>query len=121
MRRSTPLVSRQTCRVCARSKPQTACCAKRLPSLTRVYDLVFHCAGGDTVDTATFMSIVDSLLPGAAALITIKGGDIPIASKIDDAALRADFPGLLRIPLKDGIAETVKKYQEMEAAGILKV
>ncbi len=67
------------------------------------------------------MSLLDEVLPGAASFITIKGGDIPIASKIDDAVLRADYPGLLRIPLKDGIAETVKVYQQMEDAGTLKV
>ena len=58
-------------------------------------------------------------LPGASALITITGGTIPIASKIDDAALRADVTGLVRIPLAAGIAETVQVFKRLHAEGRL--
>ena len=51
----------------------------------------------------------------------LSGGDLPIASKIDDAALRADYPAIIRISLAAGIAETVKLYEGMKAAGTLKV
>jgi len=58
-------------------------------------------------------------LPGASQLLPIPGGTIPIASKIDDAALRADVPGLIRIPLAAGIAETVLVFQRLHAEGRL--
>lgn len=55
------------------------------------------------------------VLPGAAASIKITGGNIPIASKIDDAALRADVPGLMRIPLPEGIAQCVADFKRLHA------
>lgn len=61
------------------------------------------------------------ILPGAASRIAITGGTIPIASKIDDAALRADVPGLVRIPLHDGIAESVADFQRLHGEGRLTV
>ena len=80
---------------------------------------VVYTVGGDTIDTKGFVALLEAALPGAAALITISGGDLPIASKLDDAALRAAFPGLLRIPLPAGIAATVAMYKEMAAKGAL--
>jgi hypothetical protein len=40
---------------------------------------------------------------------------------MDDAVLRADVPGLLRLPLKQGIEETVALFQRLNAAGKLNV
>ena len=80
-----------------------------------------YTVGGDTVDTKGFVALLEKALPGAAALIKISGGDLPIASRLDDAALRHDFPGLLRIPLADGVAATVAMYKEMAAKGTLTV
>ena len=89
-------------------------CAKRPAAAGKVYTI-----GGDTVDTRTFVDTLETVLPGAKGLITISGGNIPIASRLDDASLRADFPGLLRIPLKDGLAATVDIYRAMHAKGTL--
>ena len=89
-------------------------CAKRGPSGSRVYTV-----GGDTTDVAGFVAALDALLPGAAARISIKQGSIPIASKIDDSALRADVPGLLRIPLAQGIRETLEVFTRLHAEGRL--
>ena len=61
------------------------------------------------------------VLPGAASKIAIKEGSIPIASKIDDVALRSDVPGLVRIPLQQGIAESVEVFQRLNAEGRLVV
>jgi hypothetical protein len=61
------------------------------------------------------------ILPGSASLITITGGSLPIASKLDDAALRSDYPMLVRIPLAQGVEETVAVYKAMAAKGTLKV
>ncbi len=89
-------------------------CAKRPAAEAKVYTI-----GGDTVDTAGFVAALEGALPGASALITVSGGNIPIASRLDDAALRADFPGLLRIPLAAGLAATVAVYSAMHAKGTL--
>ena len=86
-----------------------------------VHDAKVYTVGGDTVDTRTFLAELAKAVPAAADLITISGGDLPIASKIDDAALRADYPAIIRISLAAGIAETVKLYEGMKAAGTLKV
>ena len=64
---------------------------------------------------------VEKILPGAAKLITCSGGDLPVASKVDDALLRGAYPGLLRIPLAQGIRETVDVFTKMNAAGKLEV
>ena len=89
-------------------------CAKRAAAEGKVYTI-----GGDTVDTKGFVAALEAALPGAAQLVTISGGNIPIASRLDDASLRADFPGLLRIPLAEGVAQTVAVYKAMHAKGTL--
>ena len=89
-------------------------CAKRAAAEGKVYTI-----GGDTVDTKGFVAALETVLPGAQALITVTGGNIPIASRLDDASLRADFPGLLRIPLAAGLAATVEVYKAMHAKGTL--
>jgi hypothetical protein len=77
--------------------------------------------GGDTVDTKTFVQELSKIVPEASELITISGGDLPIASKIDDAQLRKDYPQLIRLPLANGLAESVKMYKEMKEKGTLTV
>ena len=86
-----------------------------------VHDAKVYTVGGDTVDTKTFLAELVKAVPAASGLITISGGDLPIASKIDDAALRKDYPTIMRIPLAAGIAETVTLYNQMKAAGTLTV
>ena len=77
--------------------------------------------GGDTVDTKTFVQELTKLVPEAADLITISGGDLPIASKIDDAQLRKDYPQLIRLPLAAGLTESVAMYKSMKEMGTLTV
>lgn len=91
-------------------------CARRLTEGAKTYTV-----GGDIVRTPEFIRIASEILPAAQTLITCSGGDLPVASKMDDAALRADIPGLLRLPLKQGIAETVALFQQLHAAGKLNV
>ncbi|HYG75018.1 MAG TPA: NAD-dependent epimerase/dehydratase family protein [Planctomycetota bacterium] len=86
-----------------------------------VADAKVYTVGGDIVDTRTFIAEVEKVLPGAAKLITCSGGDLPVASKVDDAVLRADYPGLLRIPLAQGIRETVDVFKKLHARGALEV
>lgn len=78
-----------------------------------------YTVGGDTINSATWIAELDKAVPGAGALVSASGGDLPIASKLDDAALRRDFPGLLRIPVPQGIAETVAVFRGLLAEGRL--
>jgi hypothetical protein len=61
------------------------------------------------------------LVPGASSLITVSGPSLPFPSHLDDVALRADYPGLMRVPIVQGIAKTVSAYKAMEAKGTLTV
>lgn len=90
--------------------------ARRAVDGSRVYTV-----GGDTVDTAEWINAVVAVLPSAKGLITCSGTPIPFPSKLDDAALRADFPGMLRIPFAQGVVETVAAYTKLEAEGRLTV
>jgi hypothetical protein len=91
-------------------------CAKRPADSATVYTV-----GGDTVNTAGFVDVLESVLPGSKALITVTGGNIPIASRLDDHALRTAFPGLKRVSLQDGVAATVEVYKKMAEKGTLVV
>ena len=46
---------------------------------------------------------------------------MPVASRMDDAVLRRDYPGLLRIPLQQGMRETVEIFERLNKAGKLDV
>jgi len=67
--------------------------------------------GGDIADTRTFIAQLDKAVPGARELITCSGGALPVASKLDDTELRRAYPGLLRIPLAQGIRETAEVFR----------
>ncbi len=82
---------------------------------------VVYTVGGDTVDTNDWIAAVDAQLPGAKGLITVTGGPIPFPSKLDDAALRADYPGIARILLPEGIANTIEVYKKLHDEGKLTV
>lgn len=79
-----------------------------------------YTVGGDTVDVARFIELAAAAIPGAAALITCSGAPLPLVSKLDDAALRRDFP-VTRIALADGIRQTAEAYRALHADGKLKV
>lgn len=49
-----------------------------------VSDAKVYTVGGDTVDTRAFIATLDKCIPGCADLITITGGDLPIASKLGE-------------------------------------
>ncbi len=78
-----------------------------------------YTVGGDVVDTPGFIRALGAIVPAARELVTCSGGDLPIASRLDDAALRRDYPGLPRIALADGIRETVAVFERLHASGKL--
>lgn len=80
-----------------------------------------YTVGGDIVDTKDFIAEAEKLLPGAKKLITYSGAPLPIVSRVDDASLRQAYPGLLRIPLAQGLAETIAVFKRRHAEGKLEV
>ncbi len=78
-----------------------------------------YTVGGDVVDMAGFVAMIERAVPGATKYIAISGGDLPITQRLDDAALRREFPGLLRIPLEQGVRETVEVFQRLAGQGKL--
>jgi nucleoside-diphosphate-sugar epimerase len=89
-------------------------CAKRPIGGAHVYTV-----GGDIVDTASFLEALEKVLPGSQRFVTASGGDLPITQRLDDAALRRDYPGLLRIPLQQGLVETVEVFSRLAKDGKL--
>jgi nucleoside-diphosphate-sugar epimerase len=80
-----------------------------------------YTVGGDHATPVEWVELLSEFLPNAKALVTVSGGSLPIASHLDDAALRAAYPTLCRIPLKQGIQETVEIFKQLEEKGTLTV
>jgi len=89
-------------------------CAHKLPAGAHVYTV-----GGDVADTAGFIETLDKCVPGAKKFIGVGGSDLPITQRLDDAALRRDYPGLSRVPLEQGIRETVEVFARLAETGKL--
>ena len=84
-------------------------------------DSLVYTVGGDIVDMPDFIAEVEKQIPGAKKLITSSGAPLPIVSRVDDASLRKAYPGLLRIPLAQGLAETIAVFKRRHAEGRLEV
>jgi len=78
-----------------------------------------YTVGGDIADTAMYLETLERVLPETQKYIKASGGNLPITQRLDDAALRRDYPGLLRIPLEQGLRETVEVFKRMAALGRL--
>lgn len=77
--------------------------------------------GGDVIDTKQFITELDKLVPGAAKLITCSGGNLPIASSLDDREMRKVYSNVKRIGIADGIKRTVETFKALAAKGKLEV
>jgi nucleoside-diphosphate-sugar epimerase len=74
--------------------------------------------GGQPVDIASWVSTVDSLVPGAADLLRVAPVELPFPSQIDHAALALLGP-IPETPIRDGIAETVEIFRRLAGEGRL--
>jgi hypothetical protein len=57
--------------------------------------------------------------PGVRGLVSIDGPPIPMPPSLDGAAFRAAVPNLPHTALEAGIAETVRRFRDLSAAGRL--
>lgn len=73
---------------------------------------VFNLAG-DVVHMDEIVSTLDKLRPGAANLISAGGPQVPVAYRMDDAALRAAVPDIPKTPLETGLLWTIETYEKL--------
>ena len=90
-------------------------CADRAPEGAHVFNL--H---GETVEVARIAQLINqnSMTPGGK-LVTYGGPPIPIASAINDAAIKRALGDLPSTPLAAGTHETMQRFAELRDAGRL--
>ena len=74
---------------------------------------------GDVVRMDELIALFERLRPDRAGLITAAGPQVPVAWRMDDAALRSFVPELTKTPLQAGIAETLQQFDELHKLGRL--
>lgn len=74
---------------------------------------------GDVIRMDELIALFERLRPEAAGLITAAGPQVPVAWRMDDAALRAYLPALVKTPLQQGVAETLQRFEELHKLGRL--
>ena len=74
---------------------------------------------GQVVEMTRFLTEIEALLPAANGLLRLSGGPIPVACDLDDAELRSLLSTVPDTPLREGIAETLKIFSGLRAAGKL--
>jgi nucleoside-diphosphate-sugar epimerase len=74
---------------------------------------------GHVVDLATFHKALCAVEPAAGDLITHGDRQIAIAYNLDDAALQRDLGPMLRMPLEEGIRQTLHGFRRLHAEGRL--
>lgn len=67
--------------------------------------------GGELAEIEDVVRIIEEIVPSARGMIRCEGEPIPIYPYLDDSRLRALVPH--RTPLRDGIAQTVRLFQEL--------
>jgi nucleoside-diphosphate-sugar epimerase len=68
-----------------------------------------------------FVAALRDVAPGSAALVTHGDRQLPIAHDLDDRRLQARLGPLPLTPLRDGIAETYRRFLALRAQGRLDV
>jgi nucleoside-diphosphate-sugar epimerase len=79
---------------------------------------VFNLAG-DVIRVEEFVAALERLRPAGAGLVTAEGPHVPVAYRMDDAALRARVPGIPKTPLVDGMEKTLRLFEGLKADGRL--
>jgi nucleoside-diphosphate-sugar epimerase len=74
---------------------------------------------GAVVPIETFMSTFCAVVPEAARLVTHGDRQLPLAPDLDDSRLEARFGKLPRTTLRDGIAETYRRFRTLRDEGRL--
>jgi nucleoside-diphosphate-sugar epimerase len=74
---------------------------------------------GTVAPIETFVATLREVAPAAAALVTHGDRQLPIAFDLDDSRLESRLGPLPRTPLRDGIAETYRRFVRLREEGRL--
>jgi nucleoside-diphosphate-sugar epimerase len=66
---------------------------------------------GTVISMEDFIRTLEELRPGARDLIRAEGPQVPVAYRMDGAQLRAHIPGIPQTPLREGVAETLRRFE----------
>jgi nucleoside-diphosphate-sugar epimerase len=66
---------------------------------------------GDILGMEQLRLLLDEIRPGAADLISVAGPSVPVAYKMDDAALVQAIGAVPRTPIRQGILETIRFFE----------
>jgi len=92
-------------------------CADSTEEGARVFNL--H---GETVPVARIASLINHQSPGSEReLITFGGPPIPVASAMNDAAIRRVIGNLPSTPLESGVGETMQRFAALRDCGQLDI
>jgi nucleoside-diphosphate-sugar epimerase len=75
---------------------------------------VFNLAGHLTA-MEDFPALLDGIRPGASKLVTAGGTPVPVASRMDDARLRAYLPKVPETSLDEGVRKTFELFERTGA------
>jgi nucleoside-diphosphate-sugar epimerase len=70
---------------------------------------------GEVVEMEQLRSMLEEIRPGAAQLISVEGPQVPVAYRMDDAALVRVVGEVPRTPLREAIAETIRTFEDVRA------
>jgi nucleoside-diphosphate-sugar epimerase len=76
---------------------------------------------GAVVPIETFVNTLTEIVPAAAGLVTHGDRILPIAPDLDDSRVEARLGPIPRTPLRDGIAETYRRFVALQEQGRLDV
>jgi nucleoside-diphosphate-sugar epimerase len=74
---------------------------------------------GAVVPIETFVSVLREVAPEADGLVSHGDRQLPIAFDLDDARLEARLGPIPRTPLRDGVAETYRRFKALRDEGRL--
>ncbi len=75
---------------------------------------------GEVASVAEVIDVIRACVPGAKTLIDYDPlAEVPVAGAYDDSGFQRDFGPLPRTPLRDGIRETVERFERLLRAGRL--
>lgn len=76
---------------------------------------------GDAVTVEEFVAVLDEVVPGAASLVSVAESRLPGNVDVDDADLVARVGPIGKTSLRDGIADTVRRFRDHAESGSLTV
>ena len=88
--------------------------ADRGPDGAHVFNLA-----GESVAVTAFVDALCDLEPAARDLVRVEGGELPVPGAIDGARIGEVLTDLPNTSIRDGIAETLRRFRELHAAGTL--